>query len=168
MRGGASDAAIYRKFTTAEQMAHELRLPIIRMIDGTGGGGSVKSLETMGYTYVPMVPGWDHVARNLETVPVVALALGPTAGLGAARAVASHYSVMVKGLSQIFTAGPAVVAALGETQDKESLGGSAIHTRNGVIDDEAEDEAEAFARARAFLSYSVSYTHLTLPTTPYV
>ena len=40
-------------------------------------------------------------------------------------------------LSQIFTAGPAVVAALGETQDKESLGGSAIHTRNGVIDDEA-------------------------------
>ena len=157
VRGGASDAAIYRKFTTAEQMAHELRLPIIRMIDGTGGGGSVKSLETMGYTYVPMVPGWDHVARNLETVPVVALALGPTAGLGAARAVASHYSVMVKGLSQIFTAGPAVVAALGETQDKESLGGSAIHTRNGVIDDEAEDEAEAFARARAFLSYLPDY-----------
>jgi len=107
----------------------------------------------MGYTYVPMVPGWDHVVKNLETVPVVALALGPTAGLGAARAVASHYSVMVKGLSQIFTAGPAVVAALGETQDKESLGGSAIHTRNGVIDDEAADEEEAFARARVFLSY---------------
>ena len=157
VRGGASDAAIYRKFTTAEQMAHELRLPIIRMIDGTGGGGSVKSLETMGYTYVPMVPGWDHVVKNLETVPVIALALGPTAGLGAARAVASHYSVMVKGLSQIFTAGPAVVAALGETQDKESLGGSAIHTRNGVIDDEAEDEAEAFTRARAFLSYLPDY-----------
>ncbi len=157
VRGGASDAAIYRKFIVAEQMAHELRLPIIRMIDGTGGGGSVKSLETMGHTYVPMVPGWDHVVKNLETVPVVALALGPTAGLGAARAVASHYSVMVKGLSQIFTAGPAVVAALGEQHDKESLGGSAIHTRNGVIDDEAVDEADAFARARAFLSYLPDY-----------
>jgi len=147
VRGGASDAAIYRKFILAEQMVHELRLPFIRMIDGTGGGGSVKSLEDMGHTYVPMVPGWDHVVKNLETVPVVALALGPTAGLGAARAVASHYSVMVKGLSQIFTAGPAV----------ESLGGSAIHTRNGVIDDEAADEAEAFARARAFLSYLPDY-----------
>lgn len=157
VRGGASDAAIHRKFIVAEQMAHELRLPIIRMIDGTGGGGSVKSLESMGHTYVPMVPGWDHITKNLETVPVVALALGPTAGLGAARAVASHYSVMVKGLSQIFTAGPAVVAALGESQDKESLGGSAIHTRNGVIDDEAVDEAEAFARARAFLSYLPDY-----------
>jgi len=134
VRGGASDAAIYRKFIVAEQMAHELRLPII-----------------------PMVPGWDHVVKNLETVPVVALALGPTAGLGAARAVASHYSVMVKGLSQIFTAGPAVVAALGEEQDKESLGGSKIHTRNGVIDDEAADEAEAFDRARKFLSYLPDY-----------
>ena len=29
-------------------MAHEYRLPLIRMIDGTGGGGSVKTLEDMG------------------------------------------------------------------------------------------------------------------------
>ena len=157
VRGGAADAAIHRKFTQAEQMAHELRLPLIRMIDGTGGGGSVKMIEDMGFTYVPYVPGWDHVVKNLDTVPVVALALGPTAGLGAARAVASHYSVMVKGLSQIFTAGPAVVAALGETQDKESLGGSIIHTRNGVIDDEAKDEVEAFDMAKQFLSYLPSY-----------
>ena len=157
VRGGAADASIHRKFTQAEQMAHEMRLPLIRMIDGTGGGGSVKMIEDMGFTYVPYVPGWDHVVKNLDTVPVVALALGPTAGLGAARAVASHYSVMVKELSQIFTAGPAVVAALGETQDKESLGGSIIHTRNGVIDDEAEDEAEAFVMAKQFLSYLPSY-----------
>jgi len=129
VRGGAADASIHRKFTQAEQMASELRLPLIRMIDGTGGGGSVKMLEQMGFTYVPFVPGWEHVVKNLDTVPVVGLALGPTAGLGAARVVASHYSVMVKGLSQMFTAGPAVVAALGEDQDKESLGGSHIHTR---------------------------------------
>lgn len=157
VRGGAADAAIIRKYIMAEQMAHELRMPIIRMIDGTGGGGSVKMLEDMGFTYVPYVPGWDHVVKNLQRVPVVALALGPTAGLGAARAVASHYSVMVKGLSQIFTAGPAVVAALGEDQDKESLGGSHIHTRNGVIDDEVASEAEAFERAKQFLSYLPSY-----------
>ena len=64
---------------------------------------------------------------------------------------------MVKGLSQIFTAGPAVVAALGEQQDKESLGGSNIHTRNGVVDDEAKDEAEAINMAKQFLSYLPSY-----------
>lgn len=159
VRGGAADAAIHRKFAMAEQMAHELRLPLIRMIDGTGGGGSVKMLEEMGFTYVPFVPGWEHVVTNLKTVPVVALALGPTAGLGAARMVASHYSVMVRGLSQIFTAGPAVVSGLGtgENLDKEQLGGADIHTRNGVIDDEAESEDQAFAMARAFLSYLPSY-----------
>lgn len=153
VRGGASDAAIYRKFVHAEQMAAEYGIPLIRMIDGTGGGGSVKSLEQMGYTYVPEVPGFQHIAANMKQVPVVALALGPCAGLGAARVVASHYSVMVRGLSQIFTAGPAVVAPLGESLDKEGLGGSDIHTRNGVVDDEASSEADAMARARAFLSF---------------
>jgi len=154
VRGGAADAAIHRKFAQAEQMAHELKLPLIRMIDGTGGGGSVKSLEQLGFTYVPYVPGWEHVVRNLDVVPVVALALGPTAGLGAARLVASHYSVMVRGLAQVFTAGPKVAAAVGEDElDNEALGGADIHAANGVVDDEAASEAEAFARARAFLSY---------------
>lgn len=158
VRGGAADAAIYRKFTQCEKMAHTLGIPLIRMIDGTGGGGSVRTLEDIGATYVPAVPGWSDVIRNLDSVPVVALALGPTAGLGAARVVASHYSIMVKGLSQLFAAGPAVVEALpghhrGEASDKESLGGSAIHTRNGVVDEEVASEAEAFQRARRFLSY---------------
>ncbi|MGB6229054.1 MAG: carboxyl transferase domain-containing protein [Litorimonas sp.] len=153
VRGGASEAAIYRKFVHAEQMASEFGLPLIRMIDGTGGGGSVKSLEAMGYTYVPAVPGFEVINANLKRVPVVSLALGPCAGLGAARVVASHYSVMVKGLSQIFTAGPAIVAPLGETLDKEGLGGSSIHARNGVVDDEVESEAKALERARAFLSF---------------
>ena len=81
------------------------------------------------------------------------MALGPTAGLGAARVCASHYSLMVRGLSQLFAAGPAVVAAIGEVSEREELGGRAVHTRNGVVDEEVESEAEAFARARAFLSY---------------
>lgn len=158
VRGGAADAAIRRKFEQCEAMAHTLKIPLIRMIDGTGGGGSVKTLEMIGATYVPAVPGWSDVIANLETVPVVALSLGPTAGLGAARVVASHYSVMVKGLSQLFAAGPAVVEAIGEkldkeVGDKESLGGSVIHTRNGVVDEEVGSEYEAFARARRFLSY---------------
>ena len=162
IRGGAADAGISRKMVQAEKMAHELRLPIIRMIDGTGGGGSVKTLEQIGATYIPAVPGWGDVVENLDSVPVVALALGPTAGLGAARTVASHYSIMVRGLSQIFAAGPAVVDGLGEAykgtsgsheEAKENLGGSDIHSRNGVVDDEVASEAEAFARARHFLSF---------------
>lgn len=153
VRGGAADASIWGKQVYAERMANELRIPVVRLIDGTGGGGSVKTLEDTARTYVPANPGWDVIVDNLSAVPVVSLALGPVAGLGAARVVTSHYAVMVKGTSQVFVAGPPVVARLGEQVDKEELGGSHIHARNGVVDDEVETEKDAFERARRFLSY---------------
>ncbi len=153
VRGGASDAAIAGKQAYAEQMALELRIPLVRLIDGTGGGGSVKMLEKDGRTYLPRNPGWDLVVANMGVVPVVALGLGPVAGLGAARLVTSHYSVMVKEMSQMFAAGPPVAKHVGEDVTKEELGGSWMHTRNGSVDDEVETEDEAIANARRFLSY---------------
>ena len=153
VRGGANDAGIREKLVHVETMANQLQLPLIRLVDGTGGGGSVKTIETEGRTYIPAVRGWEVVVDNLSNVPVVGLALGSTAGLGAARVAASHYSVMVKETSQMFVAGPPVVARVGETLSKNELGGSDIHTRNGAVDDEVNTEAEAFERAAKFLSY---------------
>jgi propionyl-CoA carboxylase beta chain len=153
VRGGASDASIAGKMLMAEQMAHEYGLPIIRMVDGTGGGGSVKSLEANPRTYIPTTPAWEWVVANMARTPVVSLALGPCAGLGAGRVAASHYSVMVRGMSQVFVAGPPVARAIGETVDKEGLGGWEIQARNGTVDDVVDTEADAFARARRFLSY---------------
>ena len=109
IRGGAADAAIIGKQVYAEQLANQLRLPLVRLVEGTGGGGSVKMLEQMGHTYVPANPGWDYVVDNLSTVPVVAAGLGPVAGLGAARLCAAHLSVLVDGTAQLFVAGPPVV-----------------------------------------------------------
>ena len=153
VRGGAADASIWDKQVIAEQMAHELRLPLVRLVDGTGGGGSVRSIESDGRTYVPYNVGWDWVVANLGTVPVVGLALGSVAGLGAARAVTSHYSLMVEGSSQLFVAGPPLVARVGESVAKEDLGGPEIHARNGAIDDVVASEDEAFLRTRQFFSY---------------
>jgi acetyl-CoA carboxylase carboxyltransferase component len=153
VRGGAMDAAIGSKQVFAEQMANELRLPIVRLIDGTGGGGSVKTMETDGRTYVPYNQGWNWVVENLATVPVVALGLGSVAGLGSSRLVTSHYSLMVKEISQMFIAGPPLVARAGEVLTKEELGGADIHVRAGAVDDVVESEAEAFSRSRTFLSY---------------
>ena len=86
-------------------------------------------------------------------MPVVALGLGAVAGLGAARLVASHYSVMVRGLSQMFTAGPPVVEAAGEKVTADQLGGADLHAGTGSVDDVVDSEADAFARTRRFLSY---------------
>ena len=135
IRGGAADAAIAGKQIYAEQLANQLRLPIVRLVEGTGGGGSVKSLEQSGHTYVPVNPGWDYVVDNLSVVPVVAAGLGPVAGLGAARLCAAHLSILVEGTAQLFVAGPPVVkSGVGEDVDKETLGGSRVHARNGAVD----------------------------------
>ncbi len=153
VRGGANDAGIRGKLMLSERMACDLRLPLLRLVDGTGGGGSVKNLEMLGYSPMPKAFLWDTWTNNLSEIPVVSLALGSVAGLGSARVVASHYSVMVKDTSQLFVAGPPVVARTHGEFGKNELGGSHIHARNGAVDDEAESEDEAFARARRFLSY---------------
>jgi len=155
VRGGANDAGILEKALASERMARDLRLPIVRLIDGTGGGGSVKNIEIKGHTLLPGYDNrkWVYMVQNLATVPVVSLALGSTAGLGAARVAASHYSLIVKDTAQMFVAGPPVVARVGQNLGKNELGGSRIHTRNGAIDDEAESEQDAFDRTRRFLSY---------------
>ncbi len=109
VRGGSADATIKDKHNQCERMAHDLRLPLVRLVEGSGGGGSVKTIETTGRANVPAVAGWEQVVANMATVPRVALGLGSVAGLGAARLAAAHYSVMVKGLSALFVAGPPVV-----------------------------------------------------------
>src|SRR3954464_591162 len=130
-------------------------MPLVRLVDGTGGGGSVKSLEDMGFSYVPPLPGFDLVVKNLSIVPVVAAALGPVAGLGAARVVCSHFSVIVEGTAQLVVAGPPVVAmaGMGEAPDKEELGGARLQARAGAVDNIAADEDDALAQLRRFLSY---------------
>jgi len=154
VRGGSADASIAGKRTRAEGLALELRLPHIRLVDGMGGGGSVKTIEMSGRTYIPELRGWETIVQHLAVAPSVSLALGSVAGIGAARVATSHYCVIVKESAQMMIAGPALVdwASQGDVT-KEELGAAKIHTRNGAIDDEATSEAEAFAMAKRFLSY---------------
>ncbi len=154
VRGGSADATLPEKRNTAESMGVELRLPHVRLVDGMGGGGSVKTIEMAGRTYIPQVKGWETVVNHLSVAPSVALALGSVAGIGAARVATAHYSVIVRETAQMMIAGPALVeqASLGD-HGKEELGHADIHTANGAIDDAVDTEEEAFARAKRFLSY---------------
>ncbi|MCX8134874.1 MAG: methylmalonyl-CoA carboxyltransferase [Roseococcus sp.] len=169
VRGGSADATIREKPLMAERMANEFRMPIIRIIEGSGGGGSVKTIETTGRANLPGGVGgtglFHYTTHNLSEVPVVALGLGAVAGLGAARLAASHYSVMTK-RSSVFVAGPPVVARLGAPVTKEELGGWETQCRAGAVDDAVDTEEEAFARARRFLSYLPSSVHEVSPVLP--
>src|SRR5919198_1876865 len=169
VRGGSADASISAKPLMAEEMAHDFRLPIIRVIEGSGGGGSVKTIETRGAANLPGGVGgtrwyWFTTA-NMARVPVVAFGLGSVAGLGAARLAASHYSVMTRN-SAMFVAGPPVVKRLGQDLSKQELGGADIQTRAGGADHAVETEEEAFECAKRFLSYLPSSVFELPPTTP--
>lgn len=169
VRGGSADASISAKPLMAEEMAHDFRLPIVRIIEGSGGGGSVKTIETKGAANLPGGIGgtrwYRFTTENLSRVPVVALGLGSVAGLGAARLAASHYSIMTR-KSAMFVAGPPVVKALGQDLTKEELGGADIQTRAGAVDHAVDTEEEAFACARRFLSYLPSSVYELPPTLP--
>src|SRR5258707_14727046 len=114
VRGGAADASIWEKQMLSEQMAGELGIPMVRLVDGTGGGGSVKTYQTSGFTYLPRNPAWEHVVHNPAKVPGVALGLGSVPAPGSARPATPPYSPLVKGIPPKFRAGPPGVARLGE------------------------------------------------------
>ena len=127
---------------------------MVRLLDGASGGGSVATILEMGYNYVPPLLGFEHKVAMLGEVPVAAALLGPVVGFGAARAVTSHYSVMVGGVAQLFVAGPPVVrGATGEALTNDELGGAQVHGANGAVDDVVATEADALARVRAFLGF---------------
>jgi acetyl-CoA carboxylase carboxyltransferase component len=155
-RGGAPSPAGLRKSVYAEEVACQYRLPLVRLLEG--GGGSVA--RPPGAAQVPAGEPvfsrhrFSSVAQALATAPVVSAALGPVAGLPAARLVASHFSIMVRETTQVLIGGPALVErALGEKKTKEELGGFQVHTRSGVVDNLARDEKDAFQQIRRFLGY---------------
>ena len=149
-------------------MANELRLPIVRLDRRVG---------------------WRRFGEVARDRPAQLRAVQPRLGVGGreprdrcpswacasarSRGSVRHASsrattrVMVRDTSHLFVAGPPIVNRLGmETVDKESLGGAAIHGRNGVVDDVVDTEHEAFDRARRFLSYLPSSVHALPPRSP--
>ena len=153
VRGGAGERGVGSK-PSALKFALQWRLPYVRLLDAVGG--SVRSFEQIGRTYLPDGnAGTVNSVELLSQVPVVSAVLGSVAGLPAIEACLCHFNVMVKGTSEVFAGGPPVVkAALGYDITKEELGDYRTQVYEaGVIDNLAGDEQEAFEMIRRFLSY---------------
>ncbi|MGI8927198.1 MAG: acyl-CoA carboxylase subunit beta [Tepidiformaceae bacterium] len=152
IRGGSADGSLANKAGWAVTEAYSNRVPLIRLLDATGG--SVRTFETMGRTYLPAN---DHVIETelLQMVPVASAVMGSVAGLPAVQAAMCHFNVMVKGTSQLFVGGPPVVkAGLGIDITKEELGNEDVQVRiAGSVANLAEDEGDALDQIRRFLSY---------------
>jgi acetyl/propionyl-CoA carboxylase alpha subunit/acetyl-CoA carboxylase carboxyltransferase component len=192
-RGGHADGAIAAKSAHLDRLSLELRSPSVRMLDGSSGGGSVAAMVPQqkkegesraresrdaiepgrprvtgtGGSFLPPHLGSSFYAEQLATVPVVNLLLGSVVGIGAAKAVLGHFSVMVRDIAQLFVAGPPVVQhAMGYDITKEELGGWHIHCCNGSVDNLAETEQEAVELTKRFLSYLPSSVYEPPPILP--
>ncbi len=152
IRGGSSESAVSDKWVYAERYAHQMRMPLVRLVDTAGG--SVRLLEQQKATKIPGYANWPWM-QLLGQAPVVGVAAGACAGLGAIKVAMSHFSVMTRGVGQVFAGGPPVVKrGIGQEIDKESLGGADVHVRvSGMVTNEARNEDDAFDQVRRFLSY---------------
>ena len=156
LRAGHADGAIWAKTTYLEKLAVALKLPIVKLVDGSSGGGSVSTIRTAGYSYVPPFHGMDSIMKQLNGgIPNLGAVLGPAIGLGAARVVSCHFSVMAADIGSLFNAGPKVVAGATFEEDLSlsDLGGPGVHCTNGTIDNLAADEMGAFEQLRTVLGY---------------
>ncbi|KAH7310307.1 carboxyl transferase [Rhexocercosporidium sp. MPI-PUGE-AT-0058] len=156
IRAGHADGALMEKTIYMEKLAVALKLPIVKLVDGSSGGGSVTTIKTAGYSYIPPMPSFKHVAEQLNLgIPNLGAVLGPAIGLGAARVVACHFSVMAADVGSLFNAGPKVVAGatFEEGLSFTDLGGPSMHCTNGTIDNLAANEQECFEQLRTVLSY---------------
>ena len=161
LRGGTNWGTTRRKGGQGgfiDDFAYYSRIPLIRLIDGYGGSAS--TAKRLGYSALPghSVENNINPVELMDVVPVVGAVMGIAAGGPAGRAVYSHWSVMVKGQSQIFAAGPSVVErGIGRTVTKEELGGYKVSAEAaGIIHNVAKNEEDCFRMIRQFLSYMPS------------
>ncbi|MXW24984.1 MAG: propionyl-CoA carboxylase [Dehalococcoidia bacterium] len=146
-----------------QPLAMQYGIPYVQLVEGVGH--SSKADEAEGHMGLPAGDMWWRAVEMLRTVPVAAGIMGSVAGAPAAFALMSHFTVMVKGQSQIFPSGPPVVRrAIGEDLDKEALGGAKMHVHeSGQVDNEAESEEDAFDQIKRFLSYLPDTTAAVAP-----
>jgi acetyl-CoA carboxylase carboxyltransferase component len=148
----------------ANERAKQWLVPFIRLLDAAGG--SVRSFEDLGRTYLPDGNSFTAVETDLlNLVPMVSAVMGSVAGLPAVNACMAHWNVMVRETGQVFPGGPPVVkAALGYDITKEDLGGAHIHAKlSGVIDNLADSDEDALVQIRRFLSYLPGNVHKMAP-----
>jgi acetyl-CoA carboxylase carboxyltransferase component len=78
LRSGHADGASAGKTIYLEKLALALKLPVVKLVDGSSGGGSVTTIRKEGWSYLPYVPMFHQVIRQLnEGIPNLGAIVGP-------------------------------------------------------------------------------------------
>ena len=154
VKAGAWFPITAKKNLRAQEIALENKLPIIYLVDSAG-------------VYLPMqaeiFPDKEHFGRIFRNnarlsslgIPQIAAIMGSCVAGGAYLPIMSDEAIIVNGTGSVFLAGPFLVkAAIGETVDKETLGGADTHSEiSGVTDYKVETDEECLEKIRDIVSH---------------
>lgn len=149
VQGGSIGIGTHAKRVRLAEMALQERAPLIMLLEGAG-----ERMTNAFERYVHAPNDLQLLAKLSGKIPTIAVVVGASAGHGVLTALLMDWVVMVRG-SAMFSAGPPLVeAAIGEKVSKEELGGVQTHvTESGVAHNLAENDTDAFALVRKYLSY---------------
>lgn len=142
--GGAMGTLGCARIVDAIDLAIRDRQPVIGIWHSGGArlAEGVEALDAVGRVFAAIIRASGRVAQ-------LSVVVGPAAG-GAAYGPALTDIVVMAPAGRVFVTGPDVVRSVtGEVIDQQQLGGPDAHSRrSGVVHVTADDEADAYARAR--------------------
>lgn len=82
IRSGHADGASSDKTVYVEKLAVALRVPVIKLVDGSSGGGSVTTIRKEGWSYLPYVRPFRPVMQQLNMgIPNLGAVVGPAVSI---------------------------------------------------------------------------------------
>jgi acetyl-CoA carboxylase carboxyltransferase component len=146
--GGSLGTAQAETIVRVLELAGRASAPVVGFI-ASGGARIDEGTGALG--------GYGEVFRHHVAlsgrVPQISVITGTSAGGGAYSPALTDFVVMTEG-SRLFLTGPAVVAeVMGEAVSKDELGGTRVHSRNGVCDLVAADDPTAVELVRDLLGH---------------
>ncbi|MDQ6728800.1 MAG: acyl-CoA carboxylase subunit beta [Actinomycetota bacterium] len=156
--GGSLGAAHAETIVRVLDLADRARAPVVGFVS-SGGARMQEGTAALG--------GYGKIFRRTVAlsgrVPQISIVSGISAGGGAYSPALTDWVVMTES-SSMFLTGPGVVReALGEEVDAEQLGGTRVHSRNGVCQLVARDDLDSARLARELLGYLPSHRDSPLP-----
>ena len=152
------------KVARLRALVSERQVPLIWLLDSAGA----RIQEIAGTEFASTGALFFEQIQLSGVVPQVAAVMGPTAAGTSYIAGLADFVPMVKGIGTMALAGPTLVkAAIGETIDIESLGGSRVHTSiSGVGTLECDDDRSCLNAVREYLGFFPSHFSAPLPIHP--
>ena len=146
--GGSLGTAQADTIVRAHELAERAGAPVVGFVE-SGGARIDEGTAALG--------GYGRIFRAQVAlsgrVPQVSVITGTSAGGGAYSPALGDFVVMTEG-ARMFLTGPGVVEeVMGESVDKDELGGTRVHSRNGVCDLVARDDPAAAALVRELLAH---------------